>query len=60
MTAAVERRLQALERGDGTEAGRPLPVVLPASASDDELAALCRRGIDAYREGDPALLELFI
>lgn len=60
MTAANERRLDALESTRGADAARPLPVVLPDTATDDELDTLRRHGVEAYRATDPAFLELFI
>jgi len=60
MTASTERRLMALERTtQATEPGA-LPVVLPEGATDAELDALLRRGLDAYRETDPAFIDLFV
>ena len=56
MTAANERRLDALERTRGADAARPLPVVLPDTATDAELDELRRRGVEAYRQSDPAFL----
>lgn len=60
MTTANERRLDALECAIGPNAARPLPVVLPDSATDAELDALHCRGIEAYRASDPAFLDLFV
>ncbi len=60
MTAANARRLEALERTGGADPPRPLPVVLPDTATDAELDTLRRRGVEAYRASDPAFLELFL
>ena len=60
MTAANERRLEALERTRGADAPRPLPMVLPDTATEAELDTLRRHGVEAYRQSDPAFLELFV
>lgn len=60
VTTANERRLDALERTRCPDAVRPLPVVLPDTATDAELNTLRRHGVEAYRATDPAFLELFI
>ena len=56
----LTERLKALERTGYAHASRPLPVVLPDTATDAELEALRRSGRQAYRENDPALFDLFI
>ena len=58
MTAKTERRLDVLE-GVRTRFN-PLPVIVPDSTTDAELAALRRRGVQAYRESDPDFVDLFI
>ena len=45
MTAANARRLEALERTRSADAPRPLPDVLPDTATDAELHALRRSGV---------------
>ena len=58
MTSKTERRLEALE--DVRSRFTPLPEVVSDSTTDGELMALRRRGVQAYRESDPALVSLFV
>lgn len=60
MSAQIERRVAALERTLGVDAARPLPVVLPDTATDAELDTLRQSGVDAFRWCDGDLLDLFI
>ena len=53
-------RLDILERIRCTNTPRPLPVVLPDTATNAELDELRRRGLDAYRQSDPSFLDLFV
>ena len=45
-------RLDALERNGHTDTPRPLPVVLPDTATNAELDEARRRGLDAYRQDE--------
>lgn len=58
MTAKTERRLDVLEsvRNRFT----PFPESVLDSTTDAELAALRRRGVQAYRESDPDFVDLFL
>ena len=58
MTTKNERRLDVLE-GVRTRF-TPLPEVVADSTTDAELMALFRRGVQAYRESDPAFVSLFV
>lgn len=60
MTAKTERRVETLERAHCADSARPLPVVLPDTATDAELDTLRRRGVEAYRASDSAFLDLFV
>ena len=60
VTANTERRVAALERTLQPAAPSALPVVLPEGATDAELDALRRRGLDAYLETDPDFIDLFV
>ena len=53
-------RLDALERNGHTDTPRPLPVVLPDTATNAELDEARRRVLDAYRQDDPSFLDLFV
>ena len=53
MTAALCRRLLALETRDSDHA-KPLPMVVPDTTTDDELAKLRKHGREVFRESDPA------
>ena len=53
-------RLAELERIRRNSTPRPLPVVLPDTVTDAELAALRRRGVDAYRQSDRAFVDSFV
>ena len=53
-------RLDALERIGCGKAPRPLPVVMPDTTTNAKLDEAHRRGLDAYRQSDPAFLDLFV
>ena len=59
MTAALCRRLLALETRDSDHA-KPLPMVVPDTTTDDELAKLRKHGREVFRESDPAYIDHFI
>ena len=57
MTAALHRRLQALETRDSDDA-KPLPDVVADDTPDAELERLRRAGREVYRMSDA--VELFV
>ena len=59
MTAGILRRLKALETTTG-DLPKPLPTILPDSATDAEIEALQHHGIEVFRASDPALFDAFV
>ena len=52
MTAALYRRLLALESLDGGDYAKPPPQVVPDDTPDAELARLRRHGQEVFRMSD--------
>ena len=59
MTADILRRLKALETTTGDRL-KPLPTIVPASTTDEEIEALQRACVEVFRASDPALVDNFV
>ncbi len=57
--ADILRRLKALETTTG-DILKPLPTILPDTASDAEVEALQRAGVKVFRAGEPAMVDYFV
>jgi hypothetical protein len=59
MTAALSRRLQALETLDSDHA-KLLPSLVSDDTTDEELARLRKHGREVYKESDLEFIHLFV
>lgn len=58
--ATLKHRLQELETRQTGAGAKELPILVPDSTSDAELAKLRKHGREVFRKGDPAFIDSFI